>query len=400
MKNLKHLAFFKNENSSDTIILNRSIGSTVKLNSEVFEIISSAQSPDDIREIGAKYDDDDKSFFENIAVTTEKCRLFEDNSKDKKVKNISYILTDRCNLKCTHCSYSAKHISETEIKNICVNLDVLKKIISLAPDELSVTGGEPLLATNFSALMNMLNESFAGKVTLCTNATMIDEKNAADLCNCFDSFDISLDGYDEASSDAIRGKGVFKRVLKSINILKNNGAKNIKLSCAVKRDDDSARNAFTELCKSLEVEPIIRQMSLSGRAAENKLDDASDLSSFLTPTILSCNDCAGGTTMLTVDWDGNVFPCNNFTQKEYKIGNLLDDDILALIGRNDNAMWFKNFSQYLPDKRKECENCEVNLFCWNCPSVIKTFIESRGITSLSSICSKKKKKIMEELWGE
>lgn len=394
MKELKYLSFFNNNDLNETIILNRTNGSSMKINSEIFQVISSACSLEDVRRIGNEYDEEDKAFFDNIAETMSKCRMLDDNYESKKTNNVSYIITDLCNLNCAHCSFSAKHISDVERCHIEVNLNVLSKIIALSPGEISVTGGEPLLATNFDKLMEMLNDKFSGKTVLCTNAILINEKNADSLCRCFDGFDISLDGYDELSSDAIRGIGVFKKVLKSIEILKKHNAKAIKLSCAIKGSDEKARTSFTELCSKLKVEPVIRRMSLSGRAAENKLDDALDMSCFLAPTILSCSDCAGGKSMLTVDWNGDIYPCNNFTKKEYRMGNITDDKISEKLGWNENSVWFRNFSQYLPDKREECKDCEVNLFCWNCPSVIKAFLESRNISSLKSICATKKKAIL------
>ena len=185
----------------------------------------------------------------------------------------------------------------------------------------------------------------------------------------------------------------------AITLLQSHHAREIKVSCAVRGEDEKAREQFTALCKELDVIPVIRRMSLSGRAAENKLDDPKDMSCFLAPTILSCYECGGGRTMLTVDWNGDVFPCNNFTQPEYRIGNLLDQTLGTHLIWDTREEWFRNFSQYIPNYREECRNCEVNLFCWNCPSVIRTFLESRNLTSLNSICAEKKKKLSEALWG-
>lgn len=366
----------------------------------MFDLVDAACSPQEIREIGTEYDDEDQEFFNQLAVTTEKSKLFEDAYASGKVKQVSYILTDRCNLCCTHCSYSAKFISSDDLQKIHANTAVLRRIIELSPEEISVTGGEPLLADNFAEVMEILNTYDKGRKVLCTNATRINADNAEALCKCFDVFDISLDGHDEATADAIRGKGVFQKVLRAITLLQAYRAKQIKLSCAIRGGDERAREAFTELCEKIGVIPVIRRMSLSGRAAENQLDDSSDMSCFLTPTILSCYECGGGRSMLTVDWNGDVFPCNNFTQPEYKIGNLSDGQITSHFVWDDSENWFRHFSEFLPDKREECRNCEVNLFCWNCPSIIRTFLESRNLSSLNAICAEKKKQLMEGLWGE
>jgi len=45
-------------------------------------------------------------------------------------------------------------------------------------------------------------------------------------------------------------------------------------------------------------------------------------------------------------------------------------------------------------------DCEINTFCWNCPSVAYSFINNNNIKKLKEICKDKYNKIMEELWCE
>jgi len=397
MKEFECLKFFENKEIGETIILNRTNGKSIRINSQFADMISDVTSSDDVRSMGSEYEESDRVFFDHIADTMDKYELFKDKYATDKINSISFITTDKCNLFCKHCCFSAKCIGKSEEK-ILFDTQIFQAVLDLKPEELSITGGEPLLLSNFNEMIDMIKSSFHGRTALCTNGTLINEDNAPALCDCFDIFDISLDGYDEKSSEAVRGKGTFKKVLSAIEILKANNAKLIRLSCAIKGKSDFEKSSFEALCKKLDVQPLIRRMTLSGRAAENEIDDVNDYSCFTDLTITSCYDCAGGKTNLTVDWKGDIYPCNNFVLPEYKMCNIFDKDVRSKFGWKKDMPWFKEFAKYLPDKREECKNCEVNMFCWNCPSTTKSFLDSRKITSLRSICSEKKRKIMEAIW--
>ena len=101
-----------------------------------------------------------------------------------------------------------------------------------------------------------------------------------------------------------------------------------------------------------------------------------------------------------MNYQGNIYPCNLFVEKDYEIGNILDKNFIDKLRWDKKENWFNNFSEFIPDTRKECENCEVNSFCWDCPALAKTFLQNNEIDKLTDICGDKYKIILEEIWNE
>jgi len=81
-------------------------------------------------------------------------------------------------------------------------------------NRVGILGGEPLLIKNLDKIVEMLNKP----VTIYTNATLLTENKIVDDV----IYAVSLDGLNEKTNDSIRGKGVYKRVMRALEILKKN----------------------------------------------------------------------------------------------------------------------------------------------------------------------------------
>ena len=101
---------------------------------------------------------------------------------------------------------------------------------------------------------------------------MITESNIKYLNNCIDKYDISIDGVDEESCSRIRGKGVFKKVIESIELIKKYGDKEIYLSMMFDDFNENLRGEFLQLCKRLGVHPLMRAFERMGAAPQNWKD--------------------------------------------------------------------------------------------------------------------------------
>lgn len=124
-------------------------------------------------------------------------------------------ITTDCNLRCSHClqqKYEKSYISfddACEIINILCENNVM---------EISLIGGEPFKHDRLIDILDYCNnKNMASSVV--TNGTLISEKitdRLAIISNCVVM--VSLDGIG-AVNDLIRGKGVFKKIDKSIREL-------------------------------------------------------------------------------------------------------------------------------------------------------------------------------------
>ena len=126
-----------------------------------------------------------------------------------------------CNLQCTHCFISC---SPSNAAHGMMTLDQVRSHLAdaaaLGVREYYFTGGEPFLNRQ---LFEMIEAALAqGPVSVLTNGVLIRAETARRLRRLADASDysldlrISLDGWDAAANDAVRGAGVFDRVLAAI----------------------------------------------------------------------------------------------------------------------------------------------------------------------------------------
>lgn len=129
-----------------------------------------------------------------------------------------------CNLACTHCFISC---SPTNQSHAMLDASTVKRFLAeaegLGVREYYFTGGEPFLNPDLPAILGAALR--LGPATVLTNGTLITRGRAYDLKALADgspySLDIrlSLDGFDAAANDRIRGPGTFARILEAIGYL-------------------------------------------------------------------------------------------------------------------------------------------------------------------------------------
>ncbi len=134
-------------------------------------------------------------------------------------------ITDRCNLKCSHCyqsdySYSSE-LSFEELKSIA---DKINHALTVWKKEgrIAITGGEPFIRKDLFDLLHYLEQQPAiKKIGILTNGTLIKEhvNSLKDITKIY-YIQMSLEGRRE-KNDEIRGKGVFDKVIENTNLLKD-----------------------------------------------------------------------------------------------------------------------------------------------------------------------------------
>jgi molybdenum cofactor biosynthesis enzyme MoaA len=133
-----------------------------------------------------------------------------------------------CNLECTHCFIASSPRNRShEMMTFAQVKSHLGEAAALGVREYYFTGGEPFLNRE---ILGMTEAALLqGPVTILTNALLLKPETAGRLRALFEastySLDlrISIDGYDAASNDAIRGAGSFDRILAGIRNLAEAG---------------------------------------------------------------------------------------------------------------------------------------------------------------------------------
>ena len=140
-------------------------------------------------------------------------------------EEIAFKLTNRCDLRCSHC-YQWKedgyhrHLPAAEV-NGDLDLDIIAGVFEATRPKRSnvyLWGGEPLVYRHWDGLIDLLEQDERW-TSICTNGTML-EKRMSSLLRVSKNLEISvsLDGF-AAEHNAIRGKQAFERTMAGLALL-------------------------------------------------------------------------------------------------------------------------------------------------------------------------------------
>ena len=150
-------------------------------------------------------------------------------SKNNDEFYLQWHITDKCNLRCTHC-YQQEYSDDSdmplgELEDIANGLfRTLSKWRKMG--DISVTGGEPFTRKDLFSFLEFLDSSNnVSNWDILSNGTMITNERAGMLKNFkkLHSVQISLDGASPETHDEIRGHGTFKKAINGIRILNRCG---------------------------------------------------------------------------------------------------------------------------------------------------------------------------------
>ncbi|HEY0513584.1 MAG TPA: radical SAM protein [Thermoanaerobaculia bacterium] len=166
-----------------------------------------------------------------------------------------------CNLACTHCFVSCSPTNHThEVMTLAEVERTLDEAARLGVREYYFTGGEPFLNPEMEAILAATLA--VGPATVLTNGLPLDPDRCARLKALAEATDysldfrVSLDGWDAASNDPIRGAGTFEKILAGIRNLHDAGLNPVITVTEVCEGatTDSGKERFFALLRSMGVE--------------------------------------------------------------------------------------------------------------------------------------------------
>ena len=330
----------------------------------------------------------------------------------KKNKNIYFIIdiTKKCNFNCLYCfrNLNDNRIIKNEVlKDICQYILNIVKQRHLKNVAIQVWGGEPLLAIDkLEYIYNFFkNTSIKVKIDVETNGSLITEELASRLYNLNVNIGISLDGLKQHQD-------IQRRLLnnRSSNELVINGIKNLKkyyknkisgIAVITKynyKDIALIINYFTNYLQLSNMKfnivkdnPNANEKNVGLTLKEikdfaNKLFDVIELYNSLgfpfnegniqarisnllernNSSYCISNGCKGGINLISIDMDGNIFPCEMMDYKEVKLGSIYAKNH-ALSNNKDLNNYIskakKNNIYFREKTNKECKNCPWQYYC-------------------------------------
>lgn len=309
--------------------------------------------------------------------------------------HIQWHLTERCNLKCSHCYQKNIETSELDIKEMKRFVDhfiyVLKK--QGMGGSMSITGGEPLILGDkfWNLIQHIKSADLPIQTYVLTNGTLITSQIAKKLAKYNIGCQISFDGHNAKTHDNIRGKGNFLKALQ--------GAKNViaigmpvSIHCVImKQNVDHAKDMINFCIKNNFKRLTFSRLVLLGRGEKLKSQLLSpsevkkafktiyyftkkynDKLSINTDRTLWCDidkniggTCPAGFSTLVINTDGSVYPCRRLP---IKVGNIIENSIFEI--------WYgSEVMKNLRDrgKIKKCGNCKLLEKCGGCRAIAYSY---------------------------
>jgi AdoMet-dependent heme synthase len=177
-----------------------------------------------------------------------------------------------CNIECTHCFISSSPKNRSH--GMLSLADVERRLAEareLGVREYYFTGGEPFMNRDMLAILEVTLRQ--GPATVLTNGMLLRPEICARLRELFDASEysldirVSLDGFDPQSHDAIRGRGVWDKVVDGLGNLAAAGLNPVitVTTAAVGIECGDGRSRFLDLIRGfgfarprLKVLPLFR----------------------------------------------------------------------------------------------------------------------------------------------
>ena len=290
---------------------------------------------------------------------------------------LTWEITYACNLQCVHCLSSSGSRDPRELSTDQAKA-VLDELRDLQVFYINIGGGEPMIRKDFFEILEHAEANDIG-VKFSTNGTYITAENARRLAamNYLD-IQISLDGVDAVTNDAVRGKGSYATAIAAMNHLREANFGQFKISVVVTRHNVDQLDAFKALADSYGAQLRITRLRPSGRGAdtwdelhptqqqqrqiydwlmkhgENVLtgDSFFHLNAF-GESLPGLNLCGAGRVVCLIDPIGDVYACPFVIHDQFKAGSLLGDGGFTKVWKESDLF----LSLREPESEGACSAC-------------------------------------------
>lgn len=325
--------------------------------------------------------------------------------------NIKWALTNLCNLNCKTC-YNANLRNNEKGIELSRSIELISEFRSNNVKSVHLLGGEPLL---YEGIENIVLECHKNKIETWINTNAIQLSNTellnSIISNGLDTLIISLDGFDSDTNDAIRGDGVFEKVIKVLEYIKDTRITKININVVASRAFLKQKHSILDfLCHfgviieniTISLPDIVGNAAVSENMFSNIKDDyydyifwfyrncekkyvnkvifdssplLYDYVHFKKPMINTHQNmyCMGGSFTYFLDADGILYPCNLPSGINWFKNNVLGKNsdeaynlkfnslksVLSMVG-------YQHFFEYV--RKRDLDNCYTKTedICKNC----------------------------------
>jgi radical SAM protein with 4Fe4S-binding SPASM domain len=328
-------------------------------------------------------------------------------------------LTVHCNLSCSYC-YNVEH-REAEKHSPALTLfehiDLIEEAADRGIKQINFTGGEPLLSRNWATLARRA-KARGLSTGLLSNGAVINDRNAGQIAELFDKTIISLDSAIAEEHDAQRGCGSHASTMRGIAALRRAGYKGLSLRPVLTRhnlDSLPLYPAFAaEHCGTTEItlapyapNSVEEERALQLLPTTEKLRSANaafhqamqslgiNRATKAEAEFKTATRCGAGSGIVSVDFNGDVYPCQAIHDPATKMGNVREQSLFSM-GDSGPAVDFRAIDHSQIDI---CKTCNFNDICGGgCRAV--AFSIFRKITAHNRYsCDANKADAWDRIWA-
>ena len=289
---------------------------------------------------------------------------------------LTWELTYACNLACIHCLSSSGRRDPGELSTAEAKV-VVDELAKLQVFYVNIGGGEPTIRPDFFEIIDYCVASGVG-VKFSTNGSRIDQAAAQRLAgSSYVDIQISLDGANRETNDAVRGDGSWDMAIRAMDNLKAANFGQFKISVVITRHNVSQLDDFEALAATYGAELRLTRLRPAGRGADtwdqlhptnaqqrelynwiitrpNVLTGDSFFHlSALGESLPGLNLCGAGRIVCLIDPVGEVYACPFVIHDEFRAGSVRDDGGFAKVWKQSDLF----LSLREPSSPGACGSC-------------------------------------------
>ncbi len=261
---------------------------------------------------------------------------------------LTWELTYACNLACIHCLSSSGRRDPRELTTAECKA-VVDELARMQVFYVNIGGGEPTIRSDFFEIIDYCVANGVG-VKFSTNGSRIDADAAKRLSGTdYIDIQISLDGADRETNDAVRGDGSWDTAIAAMDNLAAAGFGQFKISVVITRHNVSQLDEFEALAAKYGAELRLTRLRPAGRGADTwdqlhptnaqqrelynwiiKRPNVLTGDSFfhlsaLGESLPGLNLCGAGRIVCLIDPVGDVYACPFVLHDEFRAGSVRDE---------------------------------------------------------------------------
>jgi mycofactocin radical SAM maturase len=289
---------------------------------------------------------------------------------------LTWEITYGCNLACIHCLSSSGRRDPRELTT-AEAMTVVDELHALQVFYVNIGGGEPTIRADFYDLISYAVSRGVG-VKFSTNGSTITPARARRLTGTdYIDVQISIDGADESTNDAVRGPGSYAVARRAMDYLAGAGFGPFKISVVVTRQNAGQLDAFEEMAAGYGAQLRLTRLRPSGRGADSwaQLHPTSEQQIALyhwlvdRPGVLTgdsffhlsalgeplpgLNLCGAGRVVCLIDPVGDVYACPFVLHPEFRAGSVRDPGGFTRVWRESDL--FRELRR--PSSAGACASC-------------------------------------------